>query len=284
MEQLIELGVRGILLGVTYGLLAFPIGLIFLATDTVDLAIGAYAVVAAVTAFVVGGPLGIAAGICVATLASAVTGSVSHILGRRNPGNPLVVVLASFGFAVVLESMVLSGFGHDPVIRQPFDTYWDLAGIRISPQAGINLAVGLIVMLALFLLLYRSPWGRMMRASAINPRGAQLAGIPVRAVQFSTFLVTGMLAGIAGVLILYTSGTDFSGGLNLTLTSFGAAILFGLQGPMRGFLGGLAIGVVESLSAGFASGGLATLIPMVFIFTVLATGKMSRESIAGGRA
>ncbi|MDB5838415.1 MAG: inner-rane translocator [Herminiimonas sp.] len=284
MEQLIELAVRGILLGVTYGLLAFPISLIFLATDTVDLAIGAYAVLAAVTAFVIGGPLGIAAGICVATVASAITGTISGILSRRDPGNPLVIVLASFGFAVMLESTVLSGFGHDPVIRQPFDTFWNLGGIRISPQAGINVLVGTLIMFALYLLLYRSPWGRMMRASAINPRGAQLAGIPVRAVQFSTFLLTGILAGIAGVLILYTSGTDFAAGLHLTLTSFGAAILFGLQGPMRGFIGGIAIGVVESLSAGFASGGLATMIPLIFIFTVLATGKMSREGIAGGRA
>jgi branched-chain amino acid transport system permease protein len=284
MEQLIELVVRGILLGVTYGLLAFPISLIFMATDTVDLAIGAYAVIAAVTAYAVGGPLGIAAGIGLAIVASAVTGTVSNVLGRREPGNPLVVVLATFGFAIMLESAVLSGFGHDPVIRQPFASFWNLAGIRISPQAGINVLVGLSILVALFLLLYRSPWGRMMRASAINPRGAQLAGIPVRAVQFSTFLLTGMLAGIAGVLILYTSGTDFAGGLHLTLTSFGAAILFGLQGPMRGFLGGLAIGVVESLSTGFASGGMATLIPLVFIFTVLATGKMSRQAIAGGRA
>lgn len=284
MEQLIELAVRGILLGVTYGLLAFPICLIFLATETVDLAIGSYAVIAAVTAFVVGGPLGMVAGICVATAASAITGTVSHILSRRDPGNPMVVVLASFGFAILLESAVLSGFGQNPVIRQPFDSFWNLAGIRISPQAGINVLVGTVIMGALFVLLYRSPWGRIMRASAINPRGARLAGIPVRAVQFSAFLLAGMLAGIAGVLILYTSGTDFTAGLNLTLTSFGAAILFGLQGPMRGFVGGLAIGVVESLSAGFASGGLATLIPLAFIFIVLATGKMSRQMIAGGRA
>ena len=46
---------------------------------------------------------------------------------------------------------------------------------------------------------------------------------------------------------------------------FGAAIVFGLHGPLRGFFGGLAIGVVETISAGYANGGLASLVPLLFI-------------------
>src|SRR5262249_23745869 len=139
-------------------------------------------------------------------------------------------VLATFGAASFLESLVLTEFGKDPMIQQPFLEFWSLGGIRISPQAGINIAVGLVILGGMMWLLFYTPYGRSMRASSINPTGAMLAGIPVRLVWFSTYLIGGLLAGIAGLLILYTTGIGFDSGLPLTTTSFGAAILFGLGG------------------------------------------------------
>jgi branched-subunit amino acid ABC-type transport system permease component len=288
MYELLEFSARGVLLGVTYGLLAFPISLLFIATDTVDLAVGAYAVLAGAVAMFVGGSthpaLGMLAGVLVGVLASAAIGSVSLMLGRRQKGDPLVLVLASFGFAILLESVVLTLFGKDPFIRQPFSYFWDIGGIRISPQAGVNVVVGLLLVAAVYGLLYRTSWGRDVRASANNERAALLAGIPVRALQFSAFMLAGLLAGIAGVLVLYTSGMDFATGMHLTLAGFGAAIVFGLHGPLRGFFGGLAIGVVETISSGYVNGGLASLVPLVFIFAVLTLGRVGRQGPAGVRA
>jgi len=288
MYELLEFSSRGILLGVTYGLLAFPISLLFIATDTVDLAVGAYAVLGGAVAMFVGGSVnpavGILMGILVAVLASAAIGSISLMLGRRQKGDPLVLVLASFGFAIFLESVVLTLFGKDPFIRQPFTYFWNIAGIRISPQAGVNVAIGLLLVVAVYVLLYRTSWGRDVRASANNERAALLAGIPVRALRFSAFVLAGLLAGIAGVLVLYTSGMDFASGMHLTLAGFGAAIVFGLHGPLRGFFGGLAIGVVETVSAGYANGGLASLVPLLFIFAVLTLGRGGRQGPAGVRA
>lgn len=288
MHDLIELAVRGILLGVTYGLLAFPISLLFIATDTVDLAVGGYAVLAGATAMFFGismGPaVGIAVGLVAAVVASGLVGTISLALGRRPKNDPLALVLASFGFSIFLESFVLTFFGKDPFIRQPFSEFWTIFGIRISPQAGINVAVGLMLVFVIYLLLYHTAWGRDMRASANNERAAALAGIPVRMLQFGTFLLAGLLAGIAGILVLYTAGMDFASGMHLTLAGFGAAIVFGLHGPLRGFFGGLAIGVVETVSAGYASGGIATLVPLAFIFGVLTLSPTGRQVTTGSRA
>ncbi len=288
MHDLVEFGVRGMLLGVTYGLLAFPISLLFIATDTIDLAVGGYAVLSGAVAMWLGESIGPAAGIVVgvlaAVVASGLVGGISLALSRRQQNDPLALVLASFGFALFLESLVLTFFGKDPFIRQPFSEYWSIFGIRISPQAGVNVAVGSVLVCVIYLLLYRTAWGRDMRASANSERAAILAGIPVRRLQFLTFLLAGLLAGIAGVLVLYTAGMDFGSGMSLTLAGFGAAIVFGLHGPLRGLLGGLAIGVVETISAGYASGGLATLVPLAFIFAILTLGPTSRQVAAGGRA
>jgi branched-chain amino acid transport system permease protein len=273
-----------VLVGVTYGLLAYPISLIYVAKGTIDLAVGSSATLAGAVAMVMAPPLGFIVAIAVGVGAAGLVGWVSSMLAQCHRGDDLSSVLSSFGFALVLESLVLTLFGKDPMVRQQFSSFWQLFGVYVSPQAAVNGVVGLLILATVYGLLYRTPWGRVMRAAAVNPLGATLAGIPVAKTQWSAFLVSGVLAAIAGILMLYSSGLDFASGLPLTLKSLGAAIIFGLGKPMRGFLGGIAIGVIESLSVGFAPQASATLIPYVFIFTVLCCARMSRVGTAGLRA
>lgn len=270
---MIEFLIRGLVLGLNYGLLAMPLSLLFVATGTVDFALGCYAVVAAGTAFAVGGAFGVGAGVLAAVAAACCIGLVSQLLQRRGNSDHLALVLASFGFAIFLQSFVLTTLGKNPFSRQLFEDYWSLGGIRISPQAGINLLVALGLLALLSLLLFRTPLGRAIRAAAVNPRGATLAGVPVERVRFATFVAAGVLSGVTGVLYLYTFGLDYAAGMDLTLAGFGAAILFGIQSPLRAFLGGLAIGVVEALSTAYAPSEVAVLVPLVFIFAVLVAGK-----------
>lgn len=282
--ELSEFLLGEMLLGAIYGLLAFPVSLLFATTDSVDLAVGAYAVLAAAVVMFVAGPWGIILGLLGAVVASLIVGLLSQRINRRTNKDPLIVVLATFGLATILESLVLTVFGKDPMVRQAFDTFWSMGGIRISPQALINVTVALVLLALLYLSLYRSTWGRDMRACAADPRAAVLAGIAVRRIALLSYIVGGLLAGIAGILILYTTGTTYSAGLNLTISGFGAAVLFGLHSPLRGFVGGVVIGMVQAVSAGYLPSGWASAIPMVFILLVLASGKVNVAGIAGGRA
>jgi hypothetical protein len=93
---------------------------------------------------------------------------------------------------------------------------WEVAGIRVSRKWLINVAVALGILGILSVVLYATPFGRSMRACAVNPVGAALAGIPVRATWFATYILGGLLAGIAGILILNTTGMDYSNGLGFT--------------------------------------------------------------------
>lgn len=283
MFELMEFVIRGALLGVIYGLLAFPISLVFATTGSVDLAVGAYTVLAVAIAWSVGGTWGIVFAIAAAVLASAVVGLISMRLNRPGMFDHITAVLGTFGLATFLESFILTVYGKDPMARQVFETFWDVMGIRISPQALINVVICLLLLASLYLLLYRTPFGRAMRASAINPLGASLNGIPVKTIWFCTYLVGGFLAGVAGVLVLYTTGADYSTGLSLTISGFGAAIIFGMTSPLRGFAGGLVTGLVQALSSGYLPGGWVTAAPMIFIFIVLALGPMNRISATGGR-
>lgn len=283
MYELIEYVVRGALLGVTYGLLAFPVSLVFITTGSVDVALGAYAVLAVAVMYMVGGPVGVLLAIGAAVLAAGIVGIISMRLNRPGAVDHLIPVLGTFGLATFLESMILSNFGTAPMIRQPFDTFWNVFGIRISPQFGINVAICLLILGTLYFIINRTPFGRAMRASAVNPTGAALAGIPVRRIWFATYILGGLMAGIAGVLILFTTGADYSTSFTLTIWGFGSAIIFGLRSPLRGFLGGLIIGITQALCAGYLPSSLSTTVPLIFIFVVLALGKNNQIAATGGR-
>lgn len=283
MYEFSEYIVRGALLGVTYGLLAFPVSLVFITTGSVDVALGAYAVLAVAVMYVVGGPLGVVFAIGAAVLAAGIVGIISMRLNRPGSVDHLIPVLGTFGLATFLESMILTNFGTAPMIRQPFDVFWNVFGIRISPQFGINVVVCLLILAALYIIINRTPFGRAMRASAVNPTGAALAGIPVRQIWFATYILGGLMAGIAGVLILFTTGADYSTAFTLTIWGFGSAIIFGLRSPLRGFLGGLIIGITQALCSGYLPSSLSTTVPMLVIFVVLALGKNNQIAATGGR-
>lgn len=279
-----EFTVRGILLGLTYGLVALPIALLFVTTDSVDMAAGGYAVLAAAVVLLVPGPIGIALAVAAGILASAITGLVSLKINRPGSGAAMTGVLASYGLAVFLESFVLTVRGPDPMISQSFTTWWNFGGLRIDPQFGINCVVSLACLAALWFLLFRTSYGRAMRASAINPFGATLAGVPVWRVWFLTFLIGGALSALAGVLIVKTTGITYNNGLPLTLSSFAAAVLLGLGGPSRAFLGGIVMGVIEGLSSGYLNGAWGSSVPLIFIFLILASGRASKQALVGARA
>lgn len=283
MFELTEYLIRGALLGVTYGLLAFPVSLLFSTTGSVDVALGAYAVLAAAIMYMIGGPLGALAAIGAAVFAAAIVGVISMRLNRPGHVDHVIAVMGTFGLATFMESLILTLFGTSPMIRQPFATFLDIGGIRVSPQVGINLAVCVSILAILFVVLQKTPYGRSMRASAINPVGAALNGVPVKQIWFSTYVIGGLLAGIAGVLILYTTGADYSTAFTLTIWGFGSAIIFGMRSPLRGFAGGLVIGMVQAFSAGYLPGGWATATPLLFIFVILSMGRMNQIAATGGR-
>jgi branched-chain amino acid transport system permease protein len=279
---MIEYVIRGLLNGAVYGILALPMSLLFATAGTVDFAIGAYALIAAAVATSVAGPLGLAAGLLSALAASAVM-AIIFVLLKRNDEEPIRVALASFGLTVAIASIVLLVWGTRPFVRPTFTTMLEVGGLRINPQGLINVAISVGLVGLIYFLLRYTNLGRMMRAAAANPLGAELAAIPVLGVQCVTILAGGLLGGLAGLLILHSAGLDFTASLSLTFIGFAAAIIFGIQSPVRSLLGGLAMGVVEALSAGFTSGMVTSMIPPAFMLIVLMTGQLGSNRFAGDR-
>jgi branched-chain amino acid transport system permease protein len=118
---------------------------------------------------------------------------------------------------------------------------------------------------------------------SIGGIGASLAAVPVEAIQTGVYILGGLLGGLAGLLVLYSAGLDFSAPLGLTLSGFGAAILFGIGSPLRCLFGGIAMGIAQALASGYCSEAISAMTPFVFIMVVLSIGRSGPEALAGGR-
>jgi branched-chain amino acid transport system permease protein len=147
----------------------------------------------------------------------------------------------------------------------------------------INVSIAGSLVIITWLVIYKTQLGRMMRAAAVNAQGAELAAIPVIGVQCSTLLAGGFLGGIAGLLLMHTSGLDFTASLGLTFIGFAAAIIFGIQSPLRCLAGGLGIGVIEALAAGYTTGMVTSMVPSFFMLLVLLTGQLGASRYSGDR-
>ena len=141
--------------------------------------------------------------------------------------------------------------------------------MQLSLQLVLIFVAALLVMLGQETLVRRTIWGKVLRAAAFDPESARLRGIPVQRVVTVSFIVSGALAGLAGVLIAPISGIDPGFGLNLMIKGFVAAVVGGLGSSLGAMLGGLAVGVIELFVGGYISTAWRNGVVFVLLLLVL---------------
>ena len=195
--------------------------------------------------------------------------------------------LASIGLALVLRQALLLVAGPQPRFYSvnPYRVFV-IGSVRLAEAQVIAIATatGAIVLVGLFL--SRTTAGRVMRAMADDRSLAAVSGIPVSRVIGLTWIVSGLLAGLAGVLaglVEYSFDPNF--GFQLLLPIFAAVVLGGIGSVYGALLGGLVLGVAMELStwSGFAGGVNPTYKPVV-AFVVLTLALLVRPQGLFGRA
>lgn len=272
MTVLLNFLVAGVGVGVLYGLLALPLSFVAAATGILDIAVGGYAVIGGLTAVGVGGLHGVAAGIGFGVLASLLVAGLYQIAVRQGRADAIAFTVIGVGVLFALQSLAQVVFGGDPMRVHAFQDRIAVGGPAIAQIDLIAIGVVVAIVGALLVVLYRTRLGREMRAVADDEIAAQLMGIPARAIQVGVFAVGGLLAGIAGVVLVVTRGMAYSDGLPLSLVAFLALVVLGVSGPVRAVLGGVFVGVLEALSIGYLPAQIATAAPLLGILVLLSTG------------
>ena len=262
MQSLIA-GLPGIAI---YGLLASAYGLLYGLVGRINLAFGEIAAIgAAAIGLVVAGcaalgadasALVVAVGLTVALGAAALYGVVVGSAAFRlvDPRRSQASLIATVGLSLVLSEYLRLSGGALPAWLPPLgQDAWTLARggdvtVTASPSGILVAVIGLVAGSALVVLMRRSRFGRDWRAASDDGLAAALCGIDRGRLLVTTLALSGALAGLAGALIALRFGAlGFAGGFGLGLKALAAAILGGIGSVGGGLIGGLALGLFETL-------------------------------------
>lgn len=272
----VQVIVSGLLLGGVYALLSVGLNLIFGVVRVINFAHGDLMMLGMYLTFFLFSYLRIdpylASIVFVAPALFLIGLAVQWLLIRPlQSASALMLIFATFGFSIALQNLALMGFKADyRTILIPFSTATlNVAGISISVPRLIAFSFALVLLIALYLLLRFTLLGKALRAVAENRVVTQLMGVRVQRLNLLAFGLGSAITGIAGALILPFSYVFPSIGGTYTLVAFVVVVLGGLGNMAGAFLGGLAIGLVESLSGTYIAPSLKEAIYFVIFIIML---------------
>jgi len=280
MDQLPTLVINGLSIGAVYALIALGIVIIYKASGVVTFMHGSLVLLGAyITARFnaeMSFYLAAAGGILCAALAALV---VERLIIRRLEGAPVIsLAIATIGVELILLTILVEQIGSDVLnVNHPWGGGTvSIAGTGVSQNRAISLVAAIVLMAAFFTVFRYTSWGIAMRAASEDGETASLMGIRLGRVSAITWLVSGGLAAVAGIFLVGSPTPGVTPGLAaLALSAFPAAILGGLDSVAGALVGGLTIGVMESLAAGyeehieFLGHGFGDMVPFVVMIAVL---------------
>jgi branched-chain amino acid transport system permease protein len=180
-------------------------------------------------------------------------------------------ILLMLGVALVLENLALAVFGPEPArIRSLLARLtWEVGPLYVDVARLVTFVMAIVLTLALWLFLFRTELGRLIRASADNPYGALVIGADVRRIYAAAFGIGAACVGAAGALVAPILPFQPTTGLSLSVTSFNIVIIGGMGSLVGAFIGGLLVSVAESLGAVFLKPSLKELFSFGLLILIL---------------
>ncbi len=289
MDIFLQQLLNGLVLGSVYALIALGYTMVYGILELINFAhgevvmIGAMVSLAVINALMASGMalpgvVIVAGGVLVAVPVCMALGfAIERIAYRPLRRAPrLAPLITAIGVSIVLQNVAMIIWGRSYISFPPIlpVTRHAIGGATVTDLQIFIFLLALLLMAGLVLLVQRTRIGRTMRATAQAPEIAGLMGVNVNAVISFTFVLGSALAAVAGVMVsAYYGIAHYYMGFLLGLKAFTAAVLGGIGNIAGAMLGGLLLGVIESMAAGYigdiTGGFLGSNYQDVFAFFVL---------------
>lgn len=275
MLDFIQQLVGGLALGCVYGLIALGFVLIYKATEVVNFAQGDFMMLGGFFAytFIAILQLNYWMGFLLAVLSMGLVGMLmERFVVRPILGYPqFSIVMATIGLGFLLRSAAGMIWGTDDLkIDTPFSTGVLKIGDLVLAYDKLSVIVATIILITvLYLFFNKTRLGTAMRATSENMLAAYYMGIPVKRVVSLVWAISAMVAGCAGVLLAPITFVHSNVGLALGLKAFPAAVLGGFGSIPGALVGGLIIGVAETMAGFYMPQGWKDVAPYVLLLLVL---------------
>jgi branched-chain amino acid transport system permease protein len=298
MDTLIQQLINGLVLGSVYALVALGYTMVYGILQLINFANGDVLMIGAMVSLTV---LGIIKAVAPSTplvlqlvIATAVAvpvcmliaAAIERIAYRPLRNSPrLAPLITAIGVSIILQTLAMIIWSPNPRVYPDLlpTTPFEIGGALLAPKQLLILIVATLSMAGLLLLVNKTRLGRAMRAVSESPRIATLMGVNPDRIITATFMLGAALAAIAGVLVAMNYNTaQFTMGFLLGLKAFTAAVLGGIGNLGGAVAGGLLLGIIEALGAGYigdlTGGFLGSHYQDIFAFAVLIVVLIFRPS------
>lgn len=274
MSELLQFLSSGLTVGAVYALVALGFTIIFNASGVVNFAQGEFVMLGGmitVFAHAAGLPLPLAALVAIAVTAG-IGVALNQLAIEPARGAPVVsLIIITIGASIFIRGAAQLVFdkqihsfpafsGTEPI---------HLLGATIQSQSLWVIGGAFAVFTGLWLFFTRTLLGRAVLATSNNRLAAQLVGINTRFIMTLSFALSAAIGAFGGVLVTPITLTSYDVGLALALKGFAGAMLGGMGNPKGAFVGGLALGLIEALTAGYLSSQYKDAAAFVVILAVL---------------
>ncbi|SMF06371.1 branched-chain amino acid ABC transporter permease [Pseudogulbenkiania subflava] len=289
MDIFLQQILNGLVLGSIYALIALGYTMVYGIMGLINFAhgevvmMGAMVTITVVTSLMgagvnLPGPILVLIGLVIAIPACALLGyTIERVAYRPLRNAPrLAPLITAIGLSIVLQQVAILIWGRNYI---PFpsilshDTV-EIFGASITVLQVMIIVLCLVIMAGLLIMVEKTKLGRAMRATSQNPGVASLMGVNVNTIISSTFMLGSALGAIAGVMVAtnYDQAHYYMGFL-IGLKAFTAAVLGGIGNLGGAVAGGILLGIIESLGAGYigtlTGGFLGSHYQDIFAFMVL---------------
>ncbi|RLB15011.1 MAG: branched-chain amino acid ABC transporter permease [Deltaproteobacteria bacterium] len=278
MSQFLQYFISGLSTGSIYALVALGLALIYRSTRILNFAQGDMATAGTFFAFTL---LGLHFHFTLSFLLALLFGAAIAMLfyfcvlipAQRREATQLGQIILTLGFGLILEGLIAYFGGTEPQ-SFPFPlsdtTIYNLGGGVVISQLGLGtLCISLLASFLFYLLVQKTRIGLAMRATSENLPGAQTLGIPTRKILALSWGLAALLGVLGGLFLAPALLLDPFFMLEPFLKGFAAAILGGLNSLPGAIVGGLILGVAESLAGGFISVAFKNTLAFIIIILVL---------------
>lgn len=267
MQAFLQQVVNGLTIGSVYALVALGYTMVFGVLKIVNFAHGELFMLGAYLGFTAAvtwtGVARTATGLILFTLGASLVVAAVGLLVERVAYRPLrrssrlATVVSALGVSIFLQNAVMLLYGPNYQVYPEglvSDRAWQVFGVEITLMRAAILATSLALMAGLYFFVMRTRIGMATRAAAIDQDTARLMGIDVDAIIRLIFFLGPLLGAVAGVLVgLFYRQINFTMGWTYGMKAFTAAILGGIGNIPGAMVGGLLLGILETLGAGYVS-------------------------------
>ena len=273
MSDFLQLVFSGLAQGAIYGLVALGFVAVFSVREIVNLVQGEYAALAGLTAISVVGtglPLFVAAAVAVVVVVLVAVALERLTIAPIKRMTPLLSIILTLGVSTAVKAAMLLIWGPEALRLEPFPgSDLTIGGVSIRAQELWILGTAAVLGFLVVRFYEHTLHGKALRACAEQPTAARLVGISPRTATMVAFAIAGFVGATAGVVGAPIYLASCTSGLTLGLKGFVAATLGGLVSFRVAMLGGLMLGVLENLVAGYVASGYRDAVAFVVLLLVL---------------